>query len=340
MVPQRGAPTRKGVGLRNVMEVNREPRVSVVIPTFNRARFLPDAIRSVLRQTHRDIELIVVDDGSTDHTREVLAGFDDARLCLVFIERSRSPARARNVGVARATGQFVAFLDSDDVWLPEKLERQLAALLASPGSRWSYTLFDHIDEHGAFMAPLRGGDWAARSGWIIESMVSEEVLVMVQSVLAETSLVREVGGFDETPALREDLDLCFRLAVRSEACAVAENLLRVRHHTQRTTYAMPEVREWRVRALRKLEASASDPRLRRLCRQQCGKALIDLAEVYDCMGAQRGAFGALARASRYVPYDPRLWMTLTKTVMRPWVGGRVLDAYRRARERRALRIGA
>jgi glycosyltransferase involved in cell wall biosynthesis len=168
-------------------------RVSVIIPTFDRATLLPDAMRSVLRQTHRDLEVIVVDDGSRD-------GFDDERLRYVPIEHSRSAAHARNVGLARATGRFVAFLDSDDVWQPEKVQKQLDALAASPVCRWSYTRFDHIDASGAPIPPLRGGVGMAVSGWILPQMITQEAIVMVQSVLAETTLVQEVGPFDETPS--------------------------------------------------------------------------------------------------------------------------------------------
>jgi glycosyltransferase involved in cell wall biosynthesis len=315
-------------------------RVSVVIPTFNRARLLPEAIRSALRQTYRDLTVIVVDDGSTDDTPEVVAGLADDRIDFVRIDHSRSPARARNVGVSRATGQFIAFLDSDDVWVPEKIERQIEALRASPRCRWSYTRFDHIDDSGAPMAPLRGGVGMPRSGWILEHMVTESALVMVQSVLVEASLLDEVGGFDESPALREDLDLCFRLAARSEVVALEANLLRVRHHPARTTFGLAEVRDWRVHALRKLARSTEDRRVRRLCRRECARELAGLADAHSSNGDVRRAVGSLARAFRYGPLEPRVWTTLAKTLARPLMTPRMLEEYRKMRERRAARADA
>jgi glycosyltransferase involved in cell wall biosynthesis len=303
--------------------------VSVVIPTFNRASFLPDAVRSVLEQTHRDLELIVVDDGSTDDTPAVLARFPAECLQVIRIPYSGSAAHARNVGVARAKGRFVAFLDSDDVWLPTKLERQLAALREAPKCRWSYTLFDHIDERGAAMAPLKGGVGKAISGMVLASMITEEALVMVQSVVAEATLVREVGGFDETPELREDLDLCFRMAARSETCAVNEHLLRVRHHAGRTTFDLPEVREWRVRALRKLADGPAEPRIRRLCRKEIARELVDLARAYDWKGRPKDALAALGRAARERPHHWEMWTTLTKVAIRPFVTRGMIDAYHR-----------
>jgi len=303
--------------------------VSVVIPTFNRAKFLGHAMRSVLDQSHRVLELIVVDDGSTDDTGDVVAAFADPRVRFVRIPRSGSPARARNVGIGHARGRFLAFLDSDDVWKPSKIERQLRALRESPLSRWSYTLFDHIDGSGAWMAPLRGGVGSPLSGWILEGVVTEEALVMVQSVLAESSLVEEVGGFDEAPHLREDLDFCLRLAERSPACAVDGFLLQVRHHPDRTTFDLPEVREWRVHALRKLARRSGDPRVSARCRSEIGREYLDLARAFDAKGRPGSALRSLARALPHRGVDPRWWVALGRILVRPLTTERMRRAYRR-----------
>src|ERR1043166_1854397 len=111
------------------------PLVSVVLPTYNRAHTLARAVRSVLAQSHRHLEIVVVDDGSTDATVALVQklALEDPRVRLVQ-QANRGPAAARNTGVRQARGEFVAFQDSDDEWLVEKLERQLAALERSPGS--------------------------------------------------------------------------------------------------------------------------------------------------------------------------------------------------------------
>src|SRR4051812_19294567 len=108
------------------------PRVSVVTPTHDRAHLLPQAVDSVLGQTAGDLELIVIDDGSTDGTLDVLGQYDDPRLKVIAIPHSGIPGHVRNVGLQEAQGEFVAFLDSDDIWLPEKIERQLAVLGERP----------------------------------------------------------------------------------------------------------------------------------------------------------------------------------------------------------------
>ena len=102
-------------------------KVSVIIPTYNRAHFLPRAIKSVLNQTFQDFELIIVDDGSTDNTKEVVENFQkqDSRIKYIWQENSGGPAKPKNTGIKNSKGEFLAFLDSDDEWLPEKLEKQL-----------------------------------------------------------------------------------------------------------------------------------------------------------------------------------------------------------------------
>ena len=106
------------------------PLVSVVIPAYNRAGLIGRAIDSVLQQTHADLEVIVVDDASTDNTGEVVKAIGDTRIRYIRCERNAGASAARNTGIAAAAGRFVAFLDSDDVWMPEKLTLQLAVLLA------------------------------------------------------------------------------------------------------------------------------------------------------------------------------------------------------------------
>lgn len=112
--------------------MSASPLVSVILPTHNRASLLGRAIESVLRQSYARLELIVVDDASTDATPEVTRGFSDARLRYVRLDRNVRAAAARNIGIRGSSGEFVAFQDDDDEWLPTKLERQVAALMAAP----------------------------------------------------------------------------------------------------------------------------------------------------------------------------------------------------------------
>lgn len=122
------------------MTISHTTRVSVIMPTYNYGRFIADAIDSILRQTMPDFEIIVVDDGSTDDTQAILAGIKDPRLKVVCQENSGTPA-ARNRGRAEAQGEYIAWLDSDDIWRPEFLERHLAVLEPEPELGFSFANF-------------------------------------------------------------------------------------------------------------------------------------------------------------------------------------------------------
>jgi glycosyltransferase involved in cell wall biosynthesis len=106
------------------------PKISVIIPTYNSANYLPEAIESVLAQTYKNFEIVVIDDGSTDNTKEVVVPYLDQ---IVFLETENGdPAKARNHGIRKSSGEYVAFLDADDIWCPDKLERQLAYFSKNP----------------------------------------------------------------------------------------------------------------------------------------------------------------------------------------------------------------
>ncbi|XZG70806.1 glycosyltransferase family 2 protein [Chitinibacteraceae bacterium HSL-7] len=124
-------------------------RVSVVMPAFNALPYVTEAIDSVLAQTHGNWELLVVDDGATDGTRQVLEDYAarDLRIRVLATSGREGPARARNLAIAASTGHYIAFLDSDDVWLPEKLEKQLAAM-RSTGAWLCYSAYYKIDAAG------------------------------------------------------------------------------------------------------------------------------------------------------------------------------------------------
>jgi hypothetical protein len=124
--------------------------VTVIVPTFNRSLQAPHAVRSALAQTHARVEVIVVDDGSSDDTRDALAAIDDERVRYVWQEHAGLPA-ARNRGMAEARGDFIAFLDSDDTWLPWKLEGQIAALAAFPQSGMVWTDLAAVDDKGTVL---------------------------------------------------------------------------------------------------------------------------------------------------------------------------------------------
>jgi hypothetical protein len=184
------------------------PRVSVIIPSYNLARLVPQAIQSVLDQTYTDFEVLVVDDGSQDNTREVIQSFDDARVQYIYQE-NRGLSGARNTGIQQAQGEFLAFLDADDTFFPNKLAGQVAALDRQPevglvaGGYWL------VDENNQPLQEKR--NWEHTPTLAVETWLFGCPFI-VNAVLARREWVVRVGGFD--PALRrvEDRDLWLRLA--------------------------------------------------------------------------------------------------------------------------------
>lgn len=180
--------------------------VSVIIPTYNRAHVVGEAIDSVLEQSYTGFELIVVDDGSADETPSVLESFGD-RL-RVIRQENRGPAAARNRGLAEASGELIAFLDSDDLWLPPKLQRQVEFLREHPEDLICYT--DEIwIRRGVRVNPRkRHAKW---DGWIFDKCLPL-CIISPSSVMMRRAFFDRVGAFDETFRVCEDYELWLRAA--------------------------------------------------------------------------------------------------------------------------------
>jgi glycosyltransferase involved in cell wall biosynthesis len=204
------------------------PQVSVVIPTYNRAAVLGRAITSVLTQTFPDLECIVVDDGSTDQTVALVEGFQDPRLRFMRLPVNRGGSHARNVGIQAVRGELIAFLDSDDEWLPSKLERQVARLhdCEDPRAAVVYcrcTVRDGLTDRRWFgPRVVYGGDvfQYLLGGW--HPPTSSAFLVKRASLL-------EVGGFDESLPCAHDYDLWLRLAEASQHFVAMDEALVVKY---------------------------------------------------------------------------------------------------------------
>lgn len=181
--------------------------VSVIIPTYNRAWALTEAIESVMAQDYHDFEIVVVDDGSTDNTPEILQAFPEI---LVLTQDRQGVSAARNAGIERASGRLITFLDSDDLWLPAKISTQVAFLDSSPDALICQTEEIWI-RNGVRVNPKKRHK--KFSGMIFERSL-ELCIVSPSAVMMRSSLLDEVGGFDETLPVCEDYDLWLRVACR------------------------------------------------------------------------------------------------------------------------------
>lgn len=194
--------------------------VSVIIPTYNRAMKAARAVASVLYQTFRNLELIVVDDGSRDRTRSVMEQFG-THIRLLFHEENRGVSAARNTGIRAAHSPFIAFLDSDDYWLPEKLTRQLDFFRLHPEALACQTEEIWI-RRGRRVNPM--GKHVKPSGEIFSPSL-KLCLVSPSAVMLRRSLLDEVGLFDESLPACEDYDLWLRISCRHPIHLIDEPLL-------------------------------------------------------------------------------------------------------------------
>jgi len=203
--------------------VNEKPKVSVIIPTYNRAHLLPRAIQTVLNQTYQDFELIVVDDGSTDNTEEIVKSFNDPCIRYIRHEENKGAAAARNTGIKAAKGGFIAFQDSDDEWLPEKLEKQMKVFENAPAKVGVvYTGFWRIENNKKIYIPF---SWVKQKEGNIHKELLKGNFVTTQSIVARKECFRKVGMFDEKLPRFQDWELVIRLSKYYNFKCIDEPLL-------------------------------------------------------------------------------------------------------------------
>lgn len=201
--------------------------VTVVVPTRNRRAILEQTLRHVLGQRDVDVHVVVVDEGSTDDTPEVLAALAaaDDRVRVIRHDPAEGLAAARNDGLAKVTTEWVAFCDDDDMWAPDKLAVQLAALAAVPGARWSCTGTVHIDPGYRIIGHQR----PPASGDVAELLRTHNAIPGGGStLLVATDLARQVGGYDAWFTGCEDYEMNVKLALRSPLVAVDRPLVAYR----------------------------------------------------------------------------------------------------------------
>jgi glycosyltransferase involved in cell wall biosynthesis len=308
--------------------------VSIILPAFNRLAYLRLAVESVLAQTCRDWELIVADDGSASQTREFLATLDQPpRVRILWRAHSGIPAAVRNAALREARGQYVAFLDSDDTWVPQKLEMQIEALRAQPRCRWSYSAFTQVDAQGAVLEEEARRRWTPHQGPIFEKILRNQAAFRSPSVvLAERELLMQVGGFDEQMPSAEDFDLYVRLALCSEIALVDKPLTCVRVHEE--NYSGNDLASGlagRDYALRKLQANPAAARWYTLLRAQRVNTAVGLAATYALMNSRVYVLRTVRDSFPYGWSDLHWWCGVSKACIRTLAPSRVIELRHRLR---------
>ncbi len=255
--------------------------VSVVIPTFNRAHQVTRAVQSVLDQTFRDFEIIIVDDGSTDETKTAVSRFQD-RVKLIVHDENLGVSAARNTGIHESAEAFVAFLDSDDFWLPNKLQKQIQFFETNPNALICQTEEIWI-RNGHRVNPRK--KHRKPSGDIFEQSL-KRCLVSPSAVMLKRSVFDEIGGFDESLPACEDYDMWLRIAWRYPIFLIPDRLIvKIGGHSDQLSRRYTGMDRFRVMSILKLLENSGLNQQQRL---QAKRALAFKCTVYGRGCTKRG----------------------------------------------------
>jgi glycosyltransferase involved in cell wall biosynthesis len=306
------------------------PAVSILMPTFNRLEFVPPAIESVFAQSLTDWELIIADDGSDADTKAYLRSLRHPRVKVLWMAHTGRPPVMLNAALRVARGEFIAFLDSDDVWLPSKLELQVASLRRQPNRRWSCTAFALIDAAGRPLAAARAG-WPAVSGKVRDRLLTDAVIAM-PSIIAARSLFEQVGAFDEELVMNYDGDLWLRFAQLSELDGIDEPLTLVRRHG---LHGGSDIIAWRDlrRVIEKAQRAPGDAEFRAMLREQRAVTSAGLARSHALFGRRIDVVHTLAESAPYSWSYAQWWRVGAYASARALAPRALLSALRAVRTR-------
>ncbi len=193
-------------------------KISVIIPAYNCAKTIKETIESVLNQSFTDLELLVINDGSTDSSLDIVSKIKDSRI-KIFSYTNAGGNVSRNRGINHAVGEFISLLDADDIWTPDKLATQLQALEENPPTKVAYSWTDYIDEYGKF---VHSGTHISLDGNVYEHLLVKNFLENGSNPLICKDALLTVGGFDESLLAGQDWDMWLRLAREFNFVAVPE----------------------------------------------------------------------------------------------------------------------
>jgi len=288
--------------------------VSVVIPTYNRAGELPSAIESVLGQSYLPLEIIVVDDGSTDGTEAMIRSrYPQVRY---FRQSNRGPAAARNSGIKAALGRFIAFLDSDDRWTSQKLDRQMALLKERPELGLVFSSVRFVTRSGGTVSERRYD--SSFRGRVIERLLSWSGIVL-SSVVVRRDCLDRVGLFEEDLIIGEDWDLYFRLAMDFPVDFVDEPLVLRLIHEKNLQADFSKIELKLQNELRVIERMHSHPRLtgnhRRVRKATLHRLLFSTGEWYFEQYQMGSARRYLLKSLPYHPFHGRSYSLFIRSLL-------------------------
>ena len=204
--------------------MQNEAKVSVVIPTYNSVKYVTEAIESVLEQTYKNIEILVIDDGSTDNTKEVLKKYDDSIIYLY--KENGGVSSARNYGIKKANGKYIAFLDADDVWMPEKIEEQVALMEANEEIGLCYASTHRVNDNLEFINRIEAKEFDDYCEALLLNL--NIVAGSCSSAMVRQDVISQTDGFDSQFTTYADWEHWLRLSLITKFAPVKKDLVKYR----------------------------------------------------------------------------------------------------------------
>ncbi len=265
--------------------------ISVLIPTYNNARFVGEAIQSVLNQTYKNYEIIVIDDGSTDNTGDIVARFN--KRVKYIKQQNMGLSGARNTGILHAKGEFFAFLDSDDLWTPLFLAASIAKIQEDKSVGLTYSWWDYIDENGIKLPEQ--GKYIQRGNIFHELVISNRFPTI--SVLVRKRCLDEIGFFDESLTALEDWDLWLRTAEKGWLFEnIPQVLAHYRRHSNNMTLDINRMERNQLKVLNKLEESFCSDNLSDLISHSRANVFLNSALNYYLQNKTPSSYNSFKKA--------------------------------------------
>ena len=276
--------------------------VSVIIPVYNSEKYISEAVESVLNQTYRNREVIVINDGSTDGTERALEPYMGQ--INYFFQENRGVAAARNIGIRSSQGSYIAFLDSDDIWMPKKLENQVNYMIGHPEFKFLYSDYVYFNDDNLGVKdsiPLHRN--AKSAGCIFHNLVMSSHFIHTSTVLAKREVMEEVGGFDERFKLGEDYELWLRISAIYDIGYMEGVVSKYRRHPgSLTANNFSQEVPWEIRAIEKTLKANPDKALEFKPSQIRRR----FSEIYKSLGYEYFRKGFYEEA-RYIYRNHILW---------------------------------
>ncbi len=279
-------------------------KVSVIIPAYNSARFLPETIESVLAQTYKDYEIIVVDDGSTDNTREILAPYFD-KIKYIY-QQNQGAAKARNTAIKHSQGEYIAFLDADDVWLPEKLHIQVDYLNNNPEIAMVYSLSLSINIDGKQIGK-KSRHRNLYSGDIFNKLFVKNFFT-TSTVVVRKRVLNTIGLFDESLINSQDRDLWLRITREFRVSGIDKHLCKYRQTpgslSKKNRENVFKFRRLVIEQHYKASQESSRPIAPVLYKKALARLFFRIGKQYLAWGDRQKALENFFLSLKYRPFNP------------------------------------